>query len=201
MPLPHLQWWHLIDFQAEWSWQSLPAQFLTLDRKQASGILPAKRRAQNIQGASGLEAPRGCYAWMSLRAFRDKHFSLESGAFFLMCCFMLLVPPQLVNDFLTYSSLFSSLFAEEANIWGLQDLEACRLSLETRKRPKWKTEMPNWALWHMFVKGEEEGMLRTRKAKRGLLVMPPTIFDNTFICQDKCYRKTCSKCNGFDKLG
>lgn len=61
--------------------------------------------------------------------------------------------------------------------------------------------MPNWALWHMFVKGEEEGMLRTRKAMRGLLVMPPTIFDNTFICQDKCYRKARSKRNGFDKMG
>lgn len=53
----------------------------------------------------------------------------------------------------------------------------------------------------MFVKGEEEGMLITRKVKGGLLAMPPTDSDNAFISQVRCYREPCSQCNGFDKLG
>ena len=40
----------------------------------------------------------------------------------------------------------------------------------------------------------EEGILMTRKAKGRLLATPLTDFDNAFISQAKCYRKTCSKC-------
>lgn len=63
-----------------------------------------------------------------------------------------------------------------------------------------KNEKSYQALWDMFVKGEKEGSLMTRETK-GSLEMPPTDFDNAFISQAKCYRKTSSKCHGFDKLG
>lgn len=117
------------DWFSGWVILTKPASSV-LNTGQKTGIWYLTIQAQSLDehtGASGLEAPQGCYAWMNLRAFRDKHFSLESGVFFLMRCFMLLVPP--FNSSMTSLptspcfplSLQRRLIFEDFKIWRLLD--------------------------------------------------------------------------------
>ena len=97
----------------------------------------------------------GCISLYShLRAFRGKHFNLESGIFFLMGWFMSLVRPinSPITSLLTPPyfplSLQRRLVFEDCKVWRLVDWD---WKLERGPSEKMK-RLTDICLWHIFVR-------------------------------------------------